>query len=154
MHFSPLCLLLQWFMLCLTDHLVPIPQSAFFLGCVLGSLLSGVLNYFLGRRLTLHLTVALVALFGVLSAMSVVFTMYVIMRLLTGIFVQVSITVSHTWILELTGPDHRGSLPVYTTLFAIAGTAWLPVLFAIMLDWRWLEGFVSLLALGPLLYLW
>lgn len=141
-------------MLCLRDHLAPIPQSAFFLGCVLGSLLSGLLSYFLGRRLTLYLAVFLVAVFGILGALSVVFTMYVVMRLLTGIFVQIAVTVSHTWILELTGPDHRDYLPAYTNLFSIAGAAWLPLLFSIMLDWRWLEGFLSVLALLPLLYLW
>lgn len=136
------------------DHLVPVSQSAFFLGCVLGSLLSGVVSHCFGRRLPLHVTVFLVTVFGILSALSVVFDMYVVVRFLGGIFVQISIDISHTWILELTGPDHRGYTPAYTSLFSIAAAAWLPFLFSIILDWRWLEGFLSLLALVPLLYLW
>ena len=141
-------------MLCSTDHLVPIPQSAFFLGCVLGSLLSGIVSYCFGRRLGLHIAIFFVAAFGVLSGLAVVLPMYVFTRFFVGVFVQMSLLISHTWILELTTPEHRGYMPTYIALFSIAGAAWLPCIFAILLDWRSFEAFLSLLTLVPLLYLW
>lgn len=152
--FYPLSLLLQWNMLCLTDHLVPVPQSFFFGGCVLGSLLSGIVSYCFGRRIGLHITIFFMAAFGVLSGLAVVFSMYVFTRFFVGVFVQMSLLISHTWILELTPPENRGYAPSYTALFSIAGAAWLPFVSSVLPDWRWFEGFLSLLALVPLFYLW
>ncbi|WP_128254628.1 MFS transporter [Falsirhodobacter deserti] len=143
-----------------------IPQALqtgtlFFLGMFLGAAAFGRLADRIGRRRVLLITVALDAVFGLLSVLAPSFGILLALRFLTGMAVGGTLPVDYAMMAEFLPPKNRGRWLVGLEGFwavgtlIIALTAWIASLLGITEAWRWMFAVAALPALiGIWLRLW
>jgi putative MFS transporter len=143
-----------------------IPQALqtgtlFFLGMLIGASLFGRLADRFGRRRVLIITVAMDAVFGILSAFAPSFPILLALRFLTGIAVGGTLPVDYALMAEFLPARARGRWLVMLEGFwalgtvAIALAAWAVSLYVSSDGWRYIFVFTGLPALiGIWLRLW
>lgn len=118
--------------------------TAFFLGMLIGASLFGKLADRYGRRNILLITVAMDAVFGLLSVFAHDFTLLLALRLLTGVAVGGTLPVDYAMMAEFLPPAKRGRWLVFLEGFWAAGTvtvalvAWAASSFGVTDAWRWI----------------
>jgi len=127
--------------------------TAFFLGMMFGAALFGRLADRFGRRRILLITVALDAVFGLLSALSPNFAILIVFRFLTGLAVGGTLPVDYAMMAEFLPARNRGRWLVMLEGFWAVGTlavalaAWALSLADVGQSWRWIFVFTALPAL-------
>ncbi len=117
--------------------------TAIFIGMLVGAYAWGRLSDLWGRKIGFVSTVAISAVFGLLSAFSPTFIWLVVLRALTGFGVGGTLPVDYSIFAEFLPPKKRGRYLVLLESFwalgsvLAAGLAWLIVP---TLGWRWLLG--------------
>ncbi|WP_045387240.1 MFS transporter [Falsirhodobacter sp. alg1] len=135
-----------------------IPQALqtgtfFFLGMFLGALIFGRLADRIGRRKVLLVTVAMDAVFGLLSVFAPSFGILLVLRFLTGMAVGGTLPVDYAMMAEFLPPKNRGRWLVGLEGFWAVGTvivalvAWGATLMGATEAWRWIFGVAALPAL-------
>jgi putative MFS transporter len=135
--------------------------TLFFLGMLIGATLFGRLADRFGRRQVLLLTVAMDAVFGILSALAPDFTLLLALRFLTGLAVGGTLPVDYALMAEFLPARSRGRWLVMLEGFwalgtvAIALAAWAVSLYVPADGWRYIFVFTGLPAvIGIWLRLW
>jgi putative MFS transporter len=135
--------------------------SLFFTGMMLGAWGFGVLADRLGRRTVFLLTIAMNALFALLSAFAPSFGVLLLWRFLTGAAVGGTLPVDYSLTAEYLPRRQRGRFLVYLESFwalgtvAIALIAWAVVPARPDDGWRWIFGLNAIPGLlGLLVRLW
>ena len=113
----------------------------------------GPLGDFAGRKILLQSCLALLSFSGLICVGSIGVTMYIILRFFMGIFSQGAVLGIYVWIFEMIGPSHRGNLQTYMGFFSIAGAITMPLMSALLQDWRAFILVTSLVTGIPLFYL-
>ncbi|WP_108398126.1 MFS transporter [Devosia submarina] len=143
-----------------------IPQALqtgtlFFLGMLIGATLFGRLADRFGRRRVLIITVAMDAIFGLLSAFAPDFAVLLVLRFLTGLAVGGTLPVDYALMAEFLPARARGRWLVMLEGFwavgtvAIALAAWAVSLYVPADGWRYIFVFTAFPALiGIWLRLW
>nr|XP_040139453.1 solute carrier family 22 member 1 isoform X3 [Ictidomys tridecemlineatus] len=141
-------------LVCADAWKVDLFQSCVNLGFFLGSLGIGYIADRFGRKLCLLLTSLVMALSGVLTAVSPDYTSMLLFRLLQGMVSKGTWMSGYTLITECVGSGYRRTVAIlYQVAFTVGllGLSWLA--YAIP-HWRWLQLAVSLPTFFFLLYYW
>ncbi len=135
--------------------------TAFFAGMLLGAAIFGRIADRIGRRRVLLLTVALDAVFGLLSVLAPSFGALLVLRFLTGAAVGGTLPVDYALMAEFLPPARRGRWLVFLEGFwavgtvAIALVAWALASAGTDDPWRWIFAATAAPALiGIVLRLW
>jgi sugar porter (SP) family MFS transporter len=111
-------------------HLVGWANSSALLGCLVGSLVSGVLSDRIGRKKMLVAGALLFAVSSILTGWSTSFDLFVIWRIAGGIAIGVASNLSPTYVSEVSPPSWRGRM---VAIYQLAiGTG---VLLAQIINW-------------------
>ncbi|KAM6223833.1 putative solute carrier family 22 member 31 [Rhynchocyon petersi] len=143
----------QWDLVCENSWKVPLEQTGYLLGWLLGSVLLGMGCDRFGRRAVFVGSSVLAIVLGTGEAMATSFPALLALRLFHGgalAGVSLAIYVAR---LELCDPPHRLVFSVGAGLCSVVGTLLLPAVAMLAQDWRLLQG-LSTLGMGILLLFW
>ncbi|MDO5648553.1 MFS transporter [Paracoccus sp. (in: a-proteobacteria)] len=118
--------------------------TVFFAGMFVGAFAFGRIADRVGRRWVLFGTVAMDAVFGLLSVWAGDFTWLLVMRFLTGVAVGGTLPVDYAMMAEFLPPKNRGRWLVWLEGFwaigtiIIALTAWAAASWGATAPWRWI----------------
>ncbi|KAH9323187.1 hypothetical protein KI387_017826, partial [Taxus chinensis] len=127
----------EWGLICAQEYQVGVAHSLFFVGRLIGASVFGRLSdSVLGRKGVLRLVCILNAVFGLLTAMSPNLTVYLILRLLTGVSTGGVGLSSFVLATEPVGPSKRGPVGMSTFYFFSLGITILPILSYLSTTWR------------------
>lgn len=107
--------------LSLVSYQVPLFLLGAFTGMVIGDLLIGPLTDILGRKRLFWITVAIIAVGSLISAISVNATMIIVSRIITGIGIGADLVVAYAYISELVPSKDRELVTGITYTLLIAG---------------------------------
>ncbi|XP_015267333.1 PREDICTED: solute carrier family 22 member 7-like [Gekko japonicus] len=128
----------EWDLVCEKKSLNQAIATFFFIGVTLGSVLFGYLSDRFGRRRILLLAFAVTLFFGIMTAFSVSYLMFIVMRSLCGVGLTGISIISLILAVEWTDIKHR------TFCGTISGISWsvgymiLALLAYLIRSWRWL----------------
>jgi MFS transporter, SP family, xylose:H+ symportor len=114
-----------------TDTLIGWANSCALVGCLAGSLLSGVLGDGLGRKRSLLLAGALFAVSSVLTGWAFSFAAFITWRIVGGLAIGLASNISPMYIAEISPAQWRGRLVSLNQLAIVCG-----ILGAQILDWQ------------------
>ncbi|XP_038610252.1 putative solute carrier family 22 member 31 [Tachyglossus aculeatus] len=143
----------QWDLVCADGWKVPLEQTTYLLGWLLGCLGLGSACDRFGRRAVFVTCLLLSTLLGAGVALAVNYVMFLSLRLLHGVVLAGAFLSLYVARLELCDPPHRLVVTVVAGLFWVAGKLLLPGLALLCKDWRLLQGLITLL-LALLLFFW
>jgi sugar porter (SP) family MFS transporter len=103
------------------EFLIGWANSCALLGCLLGSLLSGAISDFLGRKKLLIISAVLFAVSSALTGWSMTFLWFVVWRILGGVAIGVASNVSPMYIAEISPAYMRGKLVAINQLTVVIG---------------------------------
>jgi SP family xylose:H+ symportor-like MFS transporter len=104
-----------------SDQAIGWANSCALVGCLLGSVLSGVLGARLGRKKLLILSAVLFAISSVLTGWAFSFSSFVTWRMVGGIAIGIASNVSPTYIAEVSPAPWRGRLVTLNQLTIVVG---------------------------------
>lgn len=134
--------------------------TLFFLGMLIGASLFGRLADRYGRRRVLLITVALDAVFGLLSVFAPSFGILLVLRFLTGVAVGGTLPVDYAMMAEFLPARNRGRWLVMLEGFwavgtvIVAVTAWIASAYGVADAWRWIFAITALPALIGVFLRW
>ncbi|XP_072025827.1 solute carrier family 22 member 15-like [Amphiura filiformis] len=132
---------------CDKDIYAKAAQSVLMAGVLVGSVLSGHLSDYFGRKIVLHAALVLEALSGMAMALSWNYYLVVFFWFMVGIFNQGLLNSSYVLLSEIFPPEVRTmSTPIVGIIWGVAVTTFTPVAY-LLPNWRHYELFVSLLCL-------
>ncbi|XP_063169022.1 putative solute carrier family 22 member 31 [Candoia aspera] len=134
----------QWDLVCSRRWRVPLEQTTHLLGWMVGYAGSGAACDRLGRRTTFILSLTLSVPLGFAVALAVDYLMLVIMRLLFGAMLAGTFLSLYVARLELCDPPHRLVVTMSASFFWVAGQMILPGLAVACVEWRLLQGAITL----------
>lgn len=144
----------------LTSSDIALPLSAGLVGYILGSLILGTIADRIGRRRVLFFTLLLLAVSSLLCAFAQNIEMLSLFRLLVGAGIGAQITLSATYISELSPPAKRGRNIQLNVIVAGIGDAFAPIAAILLLrmggdaSWRVLLGMGVLAVIPAALMFW
>ncbi|XP_039594824.1 solute carrier family 22 member 7-like isoform X1 [Polypterus senegalus] len=128
----------EWDLVCDKKGLNQATATFFFIGVMLGAVVFGYLSDKFGRKTMLLVSYILSFIFGLASAFSVSYVMFVILRFLTGMsFVGISI-ISIVLCIEWVDIKHRTLVGVFGSMAWTTGCVLLALIAYLIRDWRWL----------------
>lgn len=134
--------------------------TLFFLGMLIGASVFGRLADRFGRRRILLATVALDAVFGLLSVFAPSFGVLLALRFLTGLAVGGTLPVDYAMMAEFLPAKNRGRWLVLLEGFwaigtlVVALTAWIASAYGVADAWRWIFAVTALPALIGIFLRW
>ncbi|XP_042400642.1 organic cation/carnitine transporter 4-like [Zingiber officinale] len=135
----------EWGLVGEQRYKIGLVQSAFFLGCMIGSGVFGHLSdSFLGRKGSLIVVCILNAIFGFLTSISPAYWFYLALRFLTGFSTGGVGLCAFVLATEPIGPSKRGVAGMSTFYFFSAGIALLAAIAYLFDSWRLLYVVTSL----------
>ncbi len=114
-----------------TDVLIGWANSCALVGCLAGSLLSGVISDRLGRKRSLLLSGALFAVSSVLTGWAFSFATFITWRIVGGLAIGLASNISPMYIAEISPTEWRGRLVSLNQLAIVCG-----ILGAQIFDWQ------------------
>jgi SP family xylose:H+ symportor-like MFS transporter len=114
-----------------TDTLIGWANSCALVGCLAGSLLSGMIGDRLGRKRSLLLAGALFAASSVLTGWAFSFTAFIAWRIVGGLAIGLASNISPLYIAEISPAQWRGRLVSLNQLAIVCG-----ILGAQIFDWQ------------------
>jgi sugar porter (SP) family MFS transporter len=114
-----------------TDTLIGWANSCALVGCLAGSLLSGMVGDRLGRKRSLLLAGALFAISSVLTGWAFSFTAFIAWRIVGGLAIGLASNISPMYIAEISPAQWRGRLVSLNQLAIVCG-----ILGAQIFDWQ------------------
>jgi sugar porter (SP) family MFS transporter len=114
-----------------TDTLIGWANSCALVGCLAGSLLSGILGDRLGRKRSLLLAGALFAVSSILTGWAFSFTAFITWRIVGGLAIGLASNISPMYIAEISPAQWRGRLVSLNQLAIVCG-----ILGAQIFDWQ------------------
>ena len=114
-----------------TDTLIGWANSCALVGCLAGSLLSGMIGDRLGRRRSLLLAGALFAVSSVLTGWAFSFSAFITWRIVGGLAIGLASNISPMYIAEISPAQWRGRLVSLNQLAIVCG-----ILGAQIFDWQ------------------
>ncbi|XP_077166548.1 putative solute carrier family 22 member 31 [Paroedura picta] len=144
----------QWDLVCAKQWQVPLEQTTYLLGWILGYLAFGAAGDRFGRRAAFLLPLGLSVPLGLAVALAVNFVMLATLRLLFGAMLAGAVLSLYVARLELCDPPHRLVVTMGAGFCWVFGELLLPGLAVVCQEWRVLQGAVSLGLALPILCWW
>jgi sugar porter (SP) family MFS transporter len=104
-----------------TEELIGWANSCALLGCLAGSMVSGVISGRFGRKIGLLLSAFLFAISSVLTGWAPTFTAFVVWRILGGVAIGMASGISPMYIAEVSPAQWRGRLVALNQLTIVLG---------------------------------
>lgn len=134
----------QWDLVCANHWLVPLEQTTYLLGWLVGFVCFGSICDRYGRRTTFILALMLSIPLGIAVALALNYIMFVLMRLLFGAMLAGTFVSLYVARLELCDPPHRLVVTMGAGFCWVAGELLLPGLALVCKEWRILQGAITL----------
>ncbi|KAJ4944949.1 hypothetical protein JOQ06_013488 [Pogonophryne albipinna] len=145
----------EWDLVCDKRKMNRATATIFFLGVMFGAAAFGFISDRFGRKNSLLVSYVTTSLFGFTSALSYNFTMFAVMRFLTGFGISGISIASIVLCIEWVDIKHRTKVGVLMSLDWSIFTALLPVVAYFVNDWRVLTATAtSLLILAMISWWW
>ncbi|KAH0622775.1 hypothetical protein JD844_025431 [Phrynosoma platyrhinos] len=126
----------------------------FFIGVMLGAVIFGYLSDRFGRKSMLLVAYVFTLIFGMLSAVSVTYSMLAVTRALTGMAICGLSLIVLPLGLEWVDLHHRTISGVITSIFWSFGNMLLALIAYLVRDWRWLLFAVTLPCVVGIVSVW
>ncbi|XP_029296840.1 solute carrier family 22 member 7-like [Cottoperca gobio] len=133
----------EWDLVCDQRRMNRGTATIFFLGVMFGAAAFGYLSDRFGRKRSLLMSYLTTTFFGFASAFSYNFTMFAVMRFLTGFGIAGISIITIVLCIEWVDIKHRTAVGIFVSLDWSIFTALLPVLAYFVNDWRYLIATVS-----------
>ncbi|KAF7252689.1 Solute carrier family 22 member 7 [Varanus komodoensis] len=127
-----------WDLVCEKKALNQAIATFFFIGVTFGAVLFGYLSDRFGRRKTLVLSLCITLFFGTMSAFSMSYPMFVVMRSLCGMGLTGLSIISMILAVEWTDIKHRTFCGTVSSLSWSVGYMLLALVAYLIRSWRWL----------------
>ncbi|XP_008103110.1 solute carrier family 22 member 7 [Anolis carolinensis] len=144
----------QWDLVCEQRGLNQATATFFFIGVMFGAVIFGYLSDRFGRKSMLLVAYVGTLLFGMLSAISVTYSMLAVTRTLTGVAMSGLSLIVLPLGLEWVDVHHRTLSGVITSIFWSVGNMLLALIAYFVRDWRWLLFAVTLPCFVGIASLW
>nr|XP_060615233.1 solute carrier family 22 member 7-like [Anolis sagrei ordinatus] len=144
----------QWDLVCEQRGLNQATATFFFIGVMFGAVIFGYLSDRFGRKSMLLVAYVGTLLFGMLSAISVTYSMLAVTRTLTGVAMSGLSLIVLPLGLEWVDIHHRTFSGVTTSIFWSLGNMLLALIAYFVRDWRWLLFAVTLPCFVGIASLW
>ncbi|KAK3775885.1 hypothetical protein RRG08_011449 [Elysia crispata] len=141
-------------LVCSAEYLNSLATTIYFTGVMVGGLVFGDLADRFGRLPVMLITLYASVMFGLISAFSVNYVMFVVLRFIVGIFTQGVQMATYTLIIEMYPPKYRPYAGVGTDLVFSMAVIVLSGLAYLMPHWRHLQIAISVLPLATVFYAW
>uniref|UniRef100_A0A8D2L8U1 Major facilitator superfamily (MFS) profile domain-containing protein n=1 Tax=Varanus komodoensis TaxID=61221 RepID=A0A8D2L8U1_VARKO len=128
----------EWDLVCEKKALNQAIATFFFIGVTFGAVLFGYLSDRFGRRKTLVLSLCITLFFGTMSAFSMSYPMFVVMRSLCGMGLTGLSIISMILAVEWTDIKHRTFCGTVSSLSWSVGYMLLALVAYLIRSWRWL----------------
>ncbi|KAK3888657.1 hypothetical protein Pcinc_007270 [Petrolisthes cinctipes] len=139
---------------CDNAKLVPLAGSMYMVGMLVGAITIGDFADRFGRKLGIMVSVLLISIGGILSALSPNYIMFLIMRLLTGAGGVGLFQVTFVLAVEFIGSKWRTFVGIMIEVPFALGEAMTGVLAIFIREWVWLQVAVTAPAILLLSYMW
>ncbi|KXJ28938.1 organic cation transporter protein [Exaiptasia diaphana] len=143
----------EWNLICSRSHLKAMTQAVYMAGLLVGSFAFGVISDRFGRRLSIFLSIFLLASCGVASGVADCLSLFALFRFGTGAACAGCLISRYVYCVELVVTKHRTAAGFISNIFVSIGFNLLALLAYLIRDWRHLMLAVSLPA-APLLVCW
>ncbi|XP_029915678.1 solute carrier family 22 member 7-like [Myripristis murdjan] len=128
----------EWDLVCGSKGMNKVTATTFFIGVMIGAILFGFLSDRFGRRRPLLMSYLATSLFGVLSAFSTSYVMFVTMRFFTGVAIAGLTIMSYVLNIEWFDVEHRTFSGVLISLDWTLGNCILAGIAYFVNEWRML----------------
>lgn len=130
---------------------IGILSSLFLFGYAIGTLVGGTMADYVGRRLSLGISIILYTAFSGLTAFASTFGFLALLRFLTGIGAGTELPAGAAYVAEVAPPERRGLwVGMMNSVFSL-GIFISALAMAVLGDWRW--AFLSTVVMGALVLL-
>ena len=126
----------EFSLVCEKQWQLPLSQSVFFAGVLVGAPVWGHMADILGRRVTFLLSLLETSVFGILAAFSVNFQMFVIVQFFTAMGQVGLFQTAFVLGIELVGPNKRTLCGILIEFVFVAGELYLALVAQQLRDWR------------------
>ncbi|XP_042298478.1 solute carrier family 22 member 7-like [Sceloporus undulatus] len=144
----------QWDLVCEQRGMNQATATFFFIGVMLGAVVFGYLSDRFGRKSMLLVSYIFTLIFGLLSAVSVTYSMLAVTRALTGMAICGLSLIVLPLGLEWVDIHHRTISGVITSIFWSFGNMLLALIAYLVRDWRWLLFAVTLPCVVGIVSVW
>ncbi|XP_068177392.1 solute carrier family 22 member 7-like isoform X2 [Antennarius striatus] len=128
----------QWDLVCERRGKNKATATIFFIGAMIGTVISGSLSDRFGRRIIILLSYLSVMFFGFASALSTSYVMFMVLRFFTGLCISGILIIAATLTVEWVDIEHRKLVGVIDSLAWTFGSAVFAGIAYLVTDWRWL----------------
>ncbi|KAG7301083.1 hypothetical protein JYU34_015479 [Plutella xylostella] len=128
-----------WNLICDRQPLASLATSALQLGMLVGSVVFGHVSDRYGRKNAIVITLTLEAVAVASSAAVPYFWLYLVLRLLTGVFVGGTLVCTYVYLVELSGKSFRLYLMGLQEVSFVLGYMVVPIVAYYERDWRYLQ---------------
>ncbi|KAK3752716.1 hypothetical protein QZH41_018689, partial [Actinostola sp. cb2023] len=142
-----------WNLICDRTHLKAMTQAVYMAGLLVGSIGFGVMSDKFGRRISIFLSIFLLAACGVASALADCLSLFALFRFAAGAACGGCLVARYVYCVELVATKHRTAAGFICNIFVSFGFDLLALMAYLIRDWRHLMLAVSLPA-APLLICW
>ncbi|KAJ7333879.1 hypothetical protein OS493_015972 [Desmophyllum pertusum] len=143
----------QWDLICDRSHLKAMTQSVYMAGLLVGSVSFSVLSDHFGRKISIFLSIFLMAACGTVSGVADCLSLFSLFRFGTGAATAGCLLVRFVYCMEIVHVNSRTAGGMVNNIFVSIGFSTLSLLGYLIRDWRYLMLAVSLPA-APLLLCW
>ncbi|NXI13077.1 S22A7 protein, partial [Irena cyanogastra] len=144
----------QWDLVCEQRGLNQATATLFFIGVTMGAMVFGYLSDRFGRKTMLQLSLVCSLVFGMLSAVSVSYTMLAITRTLTGVGMSGLSLIVLPLGMEWVDIQHRTFTGILSSIFWSVGNMMLALTAYLVREWHWLLVTVTGPCLLSIVCLW
>lgn len=129
----------EWDLVCDVSALSSLTRSVLFLGFLIGVLLGGFLSDKFGRRLLVYIPCSMCNVLALLASFVHVYWLYVLLRVLVGVFVGCGTLCAYVLTVEFVGKRHRHAAGTALWFFWPTSLMMMALLAYLIRDWRTLN---------------
>lgn len=143
----------EWDLICKRKPLKAMTQSVYMAGLLVGSVAFSTLSDHFGRKISVFLSISLMAACGTVSAVSDCLSLFSLFRFGAGMATAGCLLVRFVYCMEIIHINSRTAAGIVNNIFVSIGFSTLSLLGYFIRDWRYLMLAVSIPG-APLLFCW
>lgn len=143
----------EWNLICDKSHLKAMTQAVYMAGVLVGSVAVGHISDRFGRRVSVFLSIAMLAVFGTSSAWADCLSLFAFLRFWAGVATAGCLLARFVYCMELSLTSNKTAVGFVNNTFIAVGFTALSLFAYLIRDWRYLVTALSIIN-APLLLFW